>query len=670
MIRTVRRQAAIAAPGPSRDRRARHTAVTGMIMVVLAALCRPALAGLPDWAAPIVAHPPAVPEGVTPYNFRNLFTETRMAIASDGSSYTRQRRIVQILSPIDRIHVGGFPFSGSAKMKTSKAWHIAPGEKARATDLPPIDVTSQQSFLTDAKTRLLAVRDSRPGSLVVFEFEVTDTIPALGWAVDFYEDVPTAVSRFEVVAPPGWTVHSGWLRHDPVSSTDSGEVKAWELRDLVPAAAEPLGDSPTDRSPLLVVNLEPAKDAPAAGSGIPDWTAMGAWYERLAQGRASATPEVASASRKAATEETAGFYNKVRAEGRFVRDAIRYLDVEIGIGGLQPRPAADTLSNLYGDCKDKATLLVALLASQGIKAYPVLVNATHAATVHATIPAFNAFNHAITAVPIPDATPVPDWAAEAIADGGDLGRLFIIDTTREATSIGAIPSYLAGKQAFVLAGPKARLITLPAGGAVTHRIDRSLTTEVHPDRSLDVSMTARYIGEPAAILRSLDRRSEPDLRKTAERRGLDAWVDAHPKNFSIQAESPDGVAVEQMTWSVPALPANGPEARIPLFLGAAAELPRLSLSGRSTPVELGFPQTVRYETTVQGVPADIPLPDPRTMKGDAWTLTTTYAWEGAALKAVWEMKLSKSRFAPEALPDLKKLYAAVRTTGGESIRLP
>src|SRR5206468_7913223 len=122
-----------------------------------------------------------------------------------------------------------------------------------------------------------------------------------------------------------------------------------------------------DLSPLLVVNLEPPRDAPAAASAIPDWPAMAVWYDRLAQGRAAVTPGIQAASRKVlgAAPESAGFFEKVRAESGFVRDAVRYLDIEVGTGAFQPRAAADTLTNLYGDCKDKATLLVAILASQG-----------------------------------------------------------------------------------------------------------------------------------------------------------------------------------------------------------------------------------------------------------------------------------------------------------------
>ena len=45
---------------------------------------------------------------------------------------------------------------------------------------------------------------------------------------------------------------------------------------------------------------------------------------------------------------------------------IRYFAIEVGVGGNQPHPAADVFRGRYGDCKDKATLLAAMLSSIGM----------------------------------------------------------------------------------------------------------------------------------------------------------------------------------------------------------------------------------------------------------------------------------------------------------------
>jgi transglutaminase-like putative cysteine protease len=54
----------------------------------------------------------------------------------------------------------------------------------------------------------------------------------------------------------------------------------------------------------------------------------------------------------------------------------------------------------YGDCKDKHTLFAALLAAEGIKAYPVLIRAEgDTDNVDPDVPSPMQFSHVITAVP-------------------------------------------------------------------------------------------------------------------------------------------------------------------------------------------------------------------------------------------------------------------------------
>ena len=55
----------------------------------------------------------------------------------------------------------------------------------------------------------------------------------------------------------------------------------------------------------------------------------------------------------------------------YMQRNIRYVAIEVGIGGFQPHPAADVFAHQYGDCKDKATLLSTMLKQIGIDSYYV-----------------------------------------------------------------------------------------------------------------------------------------------------------------------------------------------------------------------------------------------------------------------------------------------------------
>jgi hypothetical protein len=82
----------------------------------------------------------------------------------------------------------------------------------------------------------------------------------------------------------------------------------------------------------------------------------------------------------------------------WVRRNVRYVGMHLGPGGVVPHAAASVLANRYGDCKDHAALLVALLASVGIDSTVALVNNGNAYQLPA-VPTLGVLNHAIVYVP-------------------------------------------------------------------------------------------------------------------------------------------------------------------------------------------------------------------------------------------------------------------------------
>ena len=118
---------------------------------------------------------------------------------------------------------------------------------------------------------------------------------------------------------------------------------------------------------------------------------------------------------------------KIRKAYEFV-SALRYVAIEFGVNGIRPRTPAVVLQNRYGDCKDKANLLIALLANMGIDGQFVLLNRFSSTDVD--FPSWQ-FNHAIAYVPkAPDAGQPDDlWldttdstAPFPTLSPGDIGR--------------------------------------------------------------------------------------------------------------------------------------------------------------------------------------------------------------------------------------------------------
>jgi transglutaminase-like putative cysteine protease len=113
----------------------------------------------------------------------------------------------------------------------------------------------------------------------------------------------------------------------------------------------------------------------------------------------------------------------------WVRQNIRYVGVYIGPGGVVAHPPATVLDNRYGDCKDHAGLLGAMLAAVGIDSTGALVNSGNAYQLPAT-PTLGVFNHMITYLPVLD---------------------LYLDSTADTAGAGYLPAAILGKPALLLA---------------------------------------------------------------------------------------------------------------------------------------------------------------------------------------------------------------------------
>jgi tetratricopeptide (TPR) repeat protein len=82
-----------------------------------------------------------------------------------------------------------------------------------------------------------------------------------------------------------------------------------------------------------------------------------------------------------------------------LRSQIRYTGIEFGRGAIVPRSTRETLSRRYGDCKDQATLLVAMLRIAGIKAHVALLRTGRYDDIAPNLPGLGDFDHAIVYVP-------------------------------------------------------------------------------------------------------------------------------------------------------------------------------------------------------------------------------------------------------------------------------
>ena len=286
------------------------------------------------------------------------------------------------------------------------------------------DAPSRQDssdMYSDSRVMRAPLPAMAPGSLVEQEWVEKETAPIFGAGSvgRFYFgriNVPVQHSRLVLEAPSSvalrYTMELLPELHPERTEAD-GKVKV--VFDHGPMLAQENSDTnlPSDVPAFPVVTFS-----------------TGASWQRIADEYAKTVDShVGGADVKALVDElTQGKSSrddKTRTILEYLDKNVRYTGIEFGEAAIVPHAPTETLAHKYGDCKDKATLLVAMLRAAGIPAYVALLNAGQRNDVAPELPGMGLFDHAIVYVPGD-----PDLWIDATDDYARLGQLPLGDQGR------------------------------------------------------------------------------------------------------------------------------------------------------------------------------------------------------------------------------------------------
>ncbi len=271
-------------------------------------------------------------------------------------------------------------------------------------------VTQQAPFYSDLMIKQLPVRGLRVGDTLEWQTHNVRTVaeaPGQFWGAEsFLQGIVLEDQTLELRVPSSvkLTVKTKATSKAQLSESDAGgqHLYRWSWKQLDPTVgpeAEALKKA-KESQPLSPAQQEDATDGALpdiAWTTFPSWEAVGAWYRSL-EGERMKPDE---AIRAKVAEITAGKTTqeeKVRAVYAWVSGQIRYVGVALGIGRYQPHTAGAVLDNQYGDCKDKHTLLAAMLLALGLQ--PDAVLAGPGIRFNRDVPSPASFDHLITRVSV------------------------------------------------------------------------------------------------------------------------------------------------------------------------------------------------------------------------------------------------------------------------------
>ncbi len=486
-----------------------------VLFLALTATTLPAAEDAPSWVREAAAQ--TVPDYPSKVTSVVLLQEEIVTVDADGRRVMRERGAVKILQPDgDSLRTYRTYNVKNGRIRDFQGWLIPPGGKAVPyAKNRVIDVALSREYVYDeARAKVLECGAAAPGS--VFAWEVTEEEKTVFTQdrFSFQGREPALISRFILNLPPAWEARGVVFNHEKLDPQLANGAYTWELRNLPWIEREDYSPSISALAPHLAVSYFPPADNRGGLQGLKDWTAVSNWLAPMVDPPAAVTDAVRAKALQLIAGAS-GEIDKIKAIAAFAQQT-NYVEVSLNItrgGGYTPHTAGESLARNYGDCKDKATLMRALLKAVRIDSYLVTISADDRTYVRPEWASPEQFDHAIIAVKVSDGVTLPTVIADS-----PLGRLLIFDPTDRITPVGSLPTEEQGSYALVIAASGGALLKMPLLPARTNRIEAAVEATMNANGGISARLQRQYFGQSGIPLRAVDQlRGHEELQKRFER---------------------------------------------------------------------------------------------------------------------------------------------------------
>lgn len=504
---------------------------------------------------------------------------------------------------------------------------------------------------TDYRQKHITVPSLRPGDTLQYSI-ITKTETALApnqfwFAYDFDRNIIVLHESLEVNVPKDRKIKLKTEdEYQPkISTSGDRKIYLWETSNLKRKTDEEL------RKEFRKRRLRKNEDQPAVQlTTFQSWEELGKWYAPLQKERIQPTPEL-QAKALELTKDKKDPIDKVRAIYEYVAPEIRYVSLSFGVGRFQPHAAGEIFANKYGDCKDKHTLLSAMLKTIGIHTDPVLINSVR--QLDPDIPSPAQFDHVISIVTLGD-------------------RKIWLDTTAEVAPFGLLSWQLRKKKAlWVPAEGKAQVIETPAQSPVPNQQVLTVDGKVNDIGTLNADVKFIFRGDSELTFRSAFRNAaETEWKNIAGNLGLKGDATdisiSNPADFSKPFELKYKLSIPNyMAWSskTPSIVVPLPQVSIPEVDDDDEDQPdQIDLTG--SPIECDF--KLRLEVPEK---YSIGMPVPASVKRDYGTYSVQYANEKNIVTAERKLVLNQRDLPKERLGDFLAFRRIVFSDQAQQISL-
>jgi len=543
----------------------------------------------------------------------------------------------------------------------------APADAVQDLSAP---VAREAPVYTDYRQKHITVPGLRPGE--VLEYDVATVIhtplaPNQFWTeYDFDKNNITLDEQLEVNIPKDRTIK---LKNKPgfepkVTEENGRRIYRWTSSHL--EREDDDKDKDKDKDKKKRKKKKPEDEVPAVQlTTFATWEEVGKWYAGLDHDRRQPTADI-RAKAEELTKGASTDLDKVEALYDYVAKNFRYVSLSLGLGRYQPHAASDVLHNQYGDCKDKHTLLAALLEAEGMHASSVLINSSR--KLDPDIPSPSQFDHVITLLP--------------------MGKEEVwMDTTTEVAPFRLLSFNIRKKQGLVIpVGGPAHLEETPADTPMANTQVQTIEGTINELGKLNAKVSYVVRGDTELLMRIIFRRvPSAQWERLVENINAMGGLDGDITNLKV---GDPAATREAFQFSYEVSKANfldwskkKSDIDLPLSQFSLADVDEDDTAADSEPIKFGPPGEFTYRiklTLPAKYTAHAPLPF--SMKRDYGQYAASYKLDGSVFTAertmiMRERELPAARagdylsFRRAVLSDLGQ-HLAVENSGASMATLP
>ena len=440
-----------------------------------------------------------------------LLREDTLTVDVYGHAVLYHREVRKILrpqgKPLAQVGVG---FDNASKVNFLHVWTIEPdghvyAVKNKDISQVAVDLVNSSTLFGDDHVEVATAVGVDAGSVVAFEYEQNLEPYRTTQIFDLQDgNLPAMQQNITLQIPAEVQYAVAWKNHAAIAPEKTGSSGwQWKIPALPAVEREPMEPARDTLHAEMLISYASDGQPPQSGA----WQNVGQWYEQLSAKRAEPTPEI-TAKALSLTVNTPDFMGRLLAITGYMQDQIRYVAIELGVGGWQPHPAPMVFQNQYGDCKDKATLLIALLQAAGIRAHYLIVDSERG-MIEPEFPSQFA-DHMITAIELPPG--LHDARLQSVVTGQHGQRYLIFDPTNTESPAGQLENELQGSYGLLIDGADTQVLMLPVDTPAQNRIRSSGHFQMTADGALSGTLEIAFFGPDADgardIFHSGDRQTE------------------------------------------------------------------------------------------------------------------------------------------------------------------